>query len=132
VHAHRAEQKEAHKLLSAVLTQNAAEAAETLGHIDYKAYADRFVDWCAETGQTDAAISAADALCRTLSERSIHGRGIAQSVLEDATARRDALTHGQDTKEELRNSMKADLERRKKDMAGRRTSSAEPVRGKSR
>jgi hypothetical protein len=76
--------KEASAELSAALVQQPDVAAQTLGHIDYKYYADRYAAWLADQGESKAAADVQDTVLKTLSER-----GVLDRVLKDVQAARD-------------------------------------------
>lgn len=82
VHLVKADEKEARMYLSAALTDHADAAAESLGHVDYKLYADRYSDWLAQIGDTDGAAGLQDKLYSTLSARKV-----ADFVLQQVKAR---------------------------------------------
>jgi hypothetical protein len=79
----RANVKEARAVLDAAVLEDREQAAESLGHIDYKWYADRYSDWLAEHGATADAVKVQSALHQTLSVRKVLER-----VLRDIEARR--------------------------------------------
>jgi hypothetical protein len=81
----RAHVEEARTELSAALLDNRELAAESLGHIDYKWYADRFSDWLAAQGAPEEATKVQTALYQTLSARKVLKR-----VLHEVAARRDS------------------------------------------
>lgn len=81
----RANPAEAKKVLSAALTTQPKAAAESLGHVDYKHYVDRFSDWLAEQGATKEAVQAQEGLHDTLSAKKVLDR-----VLEQIRERRDS------------------------------------------
>jgi hypothetical protein len=62
------------------------EFAETLGHVDYKWYADRFTDWLEKQGENNAAQEIQETLMKTLSTR-----GVKKEVLDDIVKRRDSF-----------------------------------------
>ncbi|MGH7675458.1 MAG: hypothetical protein ACREMV_09315, partial [Gemmatimonadales bacterium] len=59
-------------------------AAETLGHVDYNYYVDRFARWLADQGDPAAAADVEDKLHETLA-----ARGVLERVLEEIGRRRD-------------------------------------------
>jgi hypothetical protein len=69
----------------AALMEYPDQAAETLGHVDYKRYVDGFSQWLA--GQGDAAGAAA---CQARLHDTLANRGIADQELEEIAARRAA------------------------------------------
>jgi hypothetical protein len=75
---------EARKQLEPVLTAETQLSAETLGHIDYHEYVDRFASWLAEEGDTRSAAEAMSAMYETLA-----ARGVRQPVLAAIAAQRD-------------------------------------------
>lgn len=82
IHLLKADEKEARMYLSAALTDHADAAAESLGHVDYKYYADRYSDWLAHVGDTEAAATVQDKVYSTLSARKV-----ADFVLQQIKAR---------------------------------------------
>ena len=75
--------REARSYLTAALTKDPQTAAESLGHIDYKYYVDRFSAWLSEEeGDARAAAKCQDELHETLSKRNVLG-----SVLDEIKAR---------------------------------------------
>ena len=80
-----AQSEEARAKLTAALTDDAERSAETLGHIDYKYYVDRFTDRLAAEGDPDAAAKYQNELYRTLSARNVK-----VDVLNDIQRRRDS------------------------------------------
>ena len=79
-----ADPAEARKQLAPVLTTETQLSAETLGHIDYHEYVDRFAEWLAQEGDVRAATAAMDAMYKTLAKR-----GVRAPVLEAIAAQRD-------------------------------------------
>lgn len=73
---------EARKMLNAALTEESDAAAETLGHIDYKYYVDRFTDWLAKQGERNEAAKIQGELYKTLSARKV-----LESVLKETKER---------------------------------------------
>jgi hypothetical protein len=73
---------EARKMLGAALTEESDAAAETLGHIDYKYYVDRFTDWLAKQGERSEAAKIQGELYKTLSARKV-----LESVLKETKER---------------------------------------------
>jgi hypothetical protein len=64
-------------------------AAETLGHIDMKDYTDRVSDKLADQGATQDAAKLQDNLYDTMSARTVRGRKVLNSVLQEIKKRRD-------------------------------------------
>jgi hypothetical protein len=89
IEVHPAQPEEAADLLSKALTDQPQVAAETLGHIDLKLYVDRASQKLAEQGATDTAARLQETLYETLSERTVHGRKVLDSVLQEIRERRD-------------------------------------------
>ncbi len=79
----------ARKSFGAALMEYPDQAAETLGHIDYAQYVDRFARWLDDNG--DAAAAAA---CRTRLHDTLANRAVAGHVLEELASRRDAHRAG--------------------------------------
>ena len=67
----RARPDEARKQLGAALMKEEHVAAETLGHIEYRAYVDQFSDWLAAQGDRTAAAKCQSSLLSTLKERKV-------------------------------------------------------------
>jgi hypothetical protein len=76
---------EARQEFTAALTQQPSRAAESLGHIDYKYYVDRFSDSLQKQGDVQGAVDVQDKLLHTLSDR-----GVVNRVLQAIEERRDA------------------------------------------
>ena len=66
-----AKQEEAKRELTAALMENAAAAAETLGHIDYKSHVDGLTDFLAARGDTEGAEACQGDLHSTLLARKV-------------------------------------------------------------
>jgi len=79
--------KAAGKEFIAALTANADRAAESLGHVDFKWYADRFADWLVEQGQSVEASKVQDTVHKTF-----EGRGVLKSVLDSIAEKRDSYS----------------------------------------
>lgn len=86
-----ADEKDARALLGEALRDNAETMIESLGHIDYRWYVDRFSDWLAAQGDLAAGYAVQDVLLKTFTERTVRGRKVLNSVLKEIEARRDAL-----------------------------------------
>jgi len=80
-----ADPREARKQLEPVLTGDAQLSAETLGHIDYHDYVDRFADYLAQQGDAREAAQVMDGLVDTLAKR-----GVRADVLAAIKGQRDA------------------------------------------
>ncbi len=80
----RGNTEEARKQLSIALAQQTDQAAESLGHIDYKYYVDRYSDWLYDQGDVEGAVKAQDDLYQTLSARKV-----LDLVLREIEGRRD-------------------------------------------
>lgn len=74
----------ARKEFAAALLAQRDVAAESLGHIDYKCYIDRFSDWLAGQGESKKAVEIQDNLYQTMSARKVLDR-----VLQEVKARRE-------------------------------------------
>ena len=70
--------EQASKAITPVMTKNASECAETLGHIDYKYYTDHLSEALASAGERQQAAALQDTLYQTLSARRVK-----ESVLRD-------------------------------------------------
>jgi hypothetical protein len=77
---------ETRKGLGAALMEYPDQAAETLGHVDYKHYVDRFAEWLDDHG--DAAGAAA---CQARLRDTLANRDVADHVLEEIAGRREAF-----------------------------------------
>ena len=86
IHVRPAQIDEAEKLLTDAITTHPEEAAETLGHICFKATVDRVSEWLVQAGATREAARQQQILLDTLSSRVVHGRPILASVLDDIKA----------------------------------------------
>jgi hypothetical protein len=62
---------EARALLDGALRQDAATAAESLGHIDFNYYARTFAEWLAAQGERRAAAAVIDTAAKTLARRKV-------------------------------------------------------------
>jgi hypothetical protein len=89
IKAQAAEPDAARKGLAAALLKDPGQAAETLGHADYKYYVDRFSQWLSEQNDVRAAAACQDCLHRTLERRQV-----ADHVLEEIAQRRDSFRSG--------------------------------------
>jgi hypothetical protein len=67
----KARPDQARKQLAAALMKEEHVAAETLGHIEYRAYVDQFSDWLAAQGDASAAAKCQASLLSTLKERKV-------------------------------------------------------------
>jgi hypothetical protein len=77
--------KLAHKEYKSALVDKADEAAESLGHVDFKWYADRFTDWLAEQGKDAEASDAQNTIYKTLKSR-----GVLKTILDEIAKKRDS------------------------------------------
>ena len=77
---------EARKLLGGVITGNADAAAETLGHIGYKQYADQLTDWLATQGDKGEAVKVQQTLHGALTKRNVK-----KAVLDSIAARQKKI-----------------------------------------
>jgi hypothetical protein len=82
----KAQFTDAEKGMKVALTAQPEKAAETLGHIDYKAYADRLSDQLAAHGNTAAAAKVQDQIYATL-----QARNVMPGVLTDVKEKRDSF-----------------------------------------
>jgi hypothetical protein len=82
----KAKPAEARKQLNAALMKEENVAAETLGHIEYRAYVDQFSDWLAAHGEASAAAKCQTSLLSTMKERKV-----ADWVLKDIQRKRDGF-----------------------------------------
>jgi hypothetical protein len=80
------------ELKDALLT-DASTAAESLGHVDFKYYAEMFSDFLAKLGNIQDAAKVLDVVHKTLSQR-----GVLKTVLDEVTARRESYTGGRKKK----------------------------------
>jgi hypothetical protein len=67
----KAKPDEARKQLGAALMKEENVAAETLGHIEYRAYVDQYSDWLAAQGDPNAAAKCQSSLLSTLKDRKV-------------------------------------------------------------
>lgn len=81
--------EEASNLLSKALIEKPEVAAETLGHIDLKDYTDRACEKLSEQGENAEAAKLQDTLYDTLSTRTVRGRKVLDSVLQEIKTHRD-------------------------------------------
>ncbi|MBI4300511.1 MAG: hypothetical protein HY677_05185 [Chloroflexi bacterium] len=81
----KANEDEAHKDLRSALIEKKDVGVESLGHIDYKYYVDRFSDWLAERGSTQEAVQAQEDLYQVLAARKVLDR-----VLQQVKERRES------------------------------------------
>lgn len=89
------EAEEGRELLDRALTERPETAVESLGHVEFKAKLDRYSDLLAEQGDTEAAAGRQETLYNTLAAREVHGRKVAEPVLEEVDARRAAYRSGE-------------------------------------
>jgi hypothetical protein len=75
----------AHEAFDAALMEYPDQAAETLGHVDYKRYVEDYARWLSEQGD-----GAAAAACEARLHQTLINRGVAADVLERIARRRDA------------------------------------------
>ncbi len=85
-----AQPEEARRLLATALTAQMATAVESVGHINFKRYVDRFSDLLTQQGAIEEAVKSQDALYQTMSTRQVNGRKILSRVLQDIKERRDS------------------------------------------
>src|SRR6266545_5824195 len=81
-----ADASEVRRQLEPVLTGEAQTSAETLGHIDYHDYVDRFAQWLTREGDASTAVQVMDGLIETLEKR-----GVRANVLAAIRQERDSL-----------------------------------------
>jgi hypothetical protein len=84
--------EEARQEFAEALTNKPKMAAESLGHIDYKYYADRYSSWLGKQGDTSSAANVQDELLTTLSSRNV-----TKPVLEEIKKQRDAYKQRKDS-----------------------------------
>lgn len=89
----RADQ-EGRTMLAEALMAHAGTSVETLGHIDYKDYADRFSEHMAAQGDLKEAARCQDVLLKTFAARKVHDRPILDEVLRSIETRRDRYRAG--------------------------------------
>jgi hypothetical protein len=89
IDVHKSQPDEAAELVSKALMEKPDVAAETLGHIDMKDYTDRVSDKLADQGATQDAAKLQDNLYDTMSARTVRGRKVLNSVLQEIKKRRD-------------------------------------------
>ncbi len=89
IDVHKSQPDEAAELVSKALLEKPDVAAETLGHIDMKDYTDRVSDKLADQGATADAAKLQDNLLETMSARTVRGRKVLNSVLQEIKDRRD-------------------------------------------
>jgi len=87
----RADPAAARKLIDRALVKGANTMAESLGHIDYRWYVERFAEWLAARGDGAAGYAAQDTLLKTLAQRTVRGRKVKDEVLAEVKAKRDAI-----------------------------------------
>ncbi|HBY61848.1 MAG TPA: hypothetical protein DEH78_18665 [Solibacterales bacterium] len=102
-----ADQKDARALLDKALKENAGTMVESLGHIDFRWYVDRFSDWLAAQGDASAGSAVQDVLLKTFAKRTVRGRKVLDTVLASIAARRDALAAGTAPKQAAKRAGKA-------------------------
>ena len=89
IDVHKPQPEEARDFLSKALMEQPDVAAETLGHIDMKDYTDRVSEKLADQGATEEAAKLQDTLYETMSSRTVRGRKVLGSVLQEIKDRRD-------------------------------------------
>ena len=77
INTHKADSEGARNYLSKALLKNRELSAETLGHVDFKYYTDRYSDFLATHGASSEAIKIQENLGQTLSKR-----GVAKKVVD--------------------------------------------------
>jgi hypothetical protein len=75
----------ARKTFGAALLKNPEQAAESLGHVDYKYYVDRYAEWLAAHDDAPAAADCQERLYKTLAARKV-----SEPVLQEVARRRDS------------------------------------------
>jgi hypothetical protein len=73
----------------AALMEYPEQAAQTLGHVDYRHYVDRFAQWLSDHGD-----SAAAAVCQARLHDTLANRGATDHMLAEIAGRRDAYRAG--------------------------------------
>jgi len=81
---------DARKSFAAALLEYPDQAAETLGHVDYKDYVDGFAQWLGDRGDAAGA-----ATCRARLHDTLANRAVADPVLEEIAGRREASHVGE-------------------------------------
>lgn len=81
--------EDARKSFGAALLEYPDQAAETLGHVDYKYYVDGFAQWLSDRGDTAGA-----ATCQARLYDTLANRAVADHVLEEIAGRREAYRAG--------------------------------------
>jgi hypothetical protein len=76
--------QEARDDFTKALTKQPGKSAESLGHIDYKYYSDRYSSWLQGQGDTSGAVNVQDELLQTLSDRNVTFK-----VLQEIEKQRD-------------------------------------------
>jgi len=89
----------ARKTFDAALMKHPEQAAETLGHIDYNYYVDRYARWLAGHNDAEGAAACEDRLYKTLA-----GRKVTERVLQEIARRRDSYHAGKGTPKKTRKS----------------------------
>jgi hypothetical protein len=79
----------AREAFDAALMEYPDQAAETLGHVDYKGYLEDYARWLSDQGD-----GAAAAACEARLHQTLINRGVAADVLERIARRRDAYRGG--------------------------------------
>ena len=91
------DKSQAHQALQAALVAAPTVAAESLGHIDFKYYTDRFAKWMASEGETEQAAEAQDRMLDALSQRNVLDR-VLREIEHARDAYRDADEGGRPSK----------------------------------
>lgn len=76
--------KSAQRDFTKALSTKPEQAAESLGHVDFKWYTDHYTDWLEKTGKSAEASAVQSAMLKTLK-----ARGVIKTVLDDIADRRD-------------------------------------------
>lgn len=82
------------EFLNAALGESAeasSAAAESLGHIDYRYYAEQVADACLQSGDRHEAAQTQRKLVDTMSARKVKGRKVAEPVMEEMKKRLDEI-----------------------------------------
>jgi len=89
-----AKPEEARGLLEKALIEQRAAAIESLGHVDFKWYVDRFSEWLAAKGDSVGASKVQDSLYETMARREVRGRRVLTGVLDEIKAQADDYNKG--------------------------------------
>ena len=103
----KAKPDDAAKLIEPALVKQAKVAAESFGHIRYRGIAERVAQRLAAAGAEAEAVTTIDSVIGTLEARTVKGRPVKATVIEELRETRDTLAAGRKVKTKTRARAKA-------------------------